>query len=196
MSGQWVVFRRILALAALLGVACACQNPPESTERLLLGRMRQIAQASTLTIELIRNTLEVTLIKDTAASQDMVTFFVGKPKPGSQFEGLIKLVDCRVPTLQNTVLLEPFVAVELEAADGREPTSDAGRAPRLWRSDVMAVFGQPDSFQPELPENPESWGSCIYKVGGRALWFSLGRLVPEQVVTISVHSLQDLRSSN
>jgi len=174
-------------------VACALENPPEPTGLLLLGRMRQIAQAPALTIELIQNTLDVALIKDMVASHDMVTFFVGKPRLGSRFEGLIKLVDCRVPTPLNAALLEPFVVVELEAANGSRPASDAGRTTRLWRSDVMATFGQPDSFQPELPENPESSGSCVYKVGGRSLWFSLGRQVPEQVVTISIHPLQDLR---
>jgi len=195
MSGRWGVFKRMLALAMLTGMACACPQSSESTVALLLGRMRQLAQASALTIERIQDTLEVTFIKDESASHEMVTFFVGKPSLGSRFEGLITLVDCRVPTPQNTALLEPFVVVELQESNGSQPTSNAGRATRLWRSDVMATFGQPDSFQPEPPENPKSSGSCIYKVGGRSLWFSLGRQVPEQVVTISIHPLEDLRSS-
>ncbi len=195
MSGQRVVFKRILALAALMGVACACQKFSEPPGLLLLGRMRQIAQAPALTIELIQNTLDVALIKDMVASHDMVTFFVGKPRLGSRFEGLIKLVDCRVPTPLNAALLEPFVVVELEEANGSGPTRDAGRTACLWRSDVTATLGQPDSFQPEQPENPEASASYVYKIGGRSLWFSLGRRIPEQVVTISIHPLQDLRSS-
>jgi hypothetical protein len=193
MSERRAIFKKVLALSMLTAVACACPKSPESTGVMLLDRMRQLAQESALTIELIQDTLEVAFVRDAEASHDMVTFFVGTPRPGSQFEGLIKLVDCRVPTPQNTVLSEPFVVVELQEATGEQPTDAHRRTTPLLSSNVVARFGQPDSFEPELPENPGSSGSYIYKVGSRSLWVSLSRQVPEQVMRLSIHALEDVR---
>jgi len=193
MSDRRDILKKALALTVLIGAACACPKSAEPTGAMLLDRMRQLAQASSLTLEQIQDVLEVTFIKDEAASHDMVTFFAGRPRAGSPFEGLIELVDCRVPTPQNTALSEPFVVVELEKAKGEQPTDEGRRTTRLLSSDVVARLGQPDSFQPALPENPESSGSYIYKVGSRSLWISLGRQAPEQVLRISIHPLEDVR---
>jgi hypothetical protein len=183
----------MLALAMLTGVAWTFPKPSESTGALLLDRMQQLARASSLTVGLIQDSLEVTFVRDEAASHEMVTFFVGTPRPETRFEGFIKLVDCRVPTPKNTALAEPFVVVELQTTIGKQPEGAPGQTTRLWRSDVVATFGQPDSFQPELPENPKSSGSYVYKVGARSLWFSLSRQVPEEVAGISIHPLEDIR---
>jgi hypothetical protein len=189
--------RGILKLAfdvSLLAVAAwACARSPERPKTMLMDRMQQLAQAPALTFELIQKTLEVAFAKDARASHDMVTFFIGTPRPGSRFESLIKLVDCRVPTPQNTALTEPFVVVELQDA-GEERTTRSGRRPApLLTGDVVAKLGQPDSFQPSLPEDPESSGSYIYKTRSRSLWLSLGRQVADEVRWISIHPLEDVR---
>jgi len=183
----------VLVMSLLTGLACGRAKPPESAGTVLLERMRQLAQGPALTFERIQEALEVAFKKDEEASHDMVTFFVGTPRPGSRFEGQIKLVDCRVPTPQNTALSEPFVVVELQEA-GREQAPDAKqrRTPLLAR-DVVARLGQPDSFQPALPEDSETSASYIYKMGTRSLWVSLAREAPDEVRSISIHPLEDVR---
>lgn len=185
--------RGILVVSLLTVWACARAKPPESAGTVLLERMRQLTQAPALTLEVVQDALEVTFVKDQQASHEMVTFFVGTPRPGSRFEGLIKLVDCRVPTPQNTALAEPFVVVELQDASGEKTTAADRRTTPLLASDVVARFGRPDSFQPSLPEDPEVSASYIYKIGSRSLWVSLGRQNPDEARSISIHPLEDVR---
>ena len=192
MTDQRAVFKKVLALSLLTAVAWACRKAPESTGMTLLHRMCQLAKASALTIELIQDTLEVAFVRNTEENQDMVTFFVGTPRPGSRFEGFIKLVDCRVPTPQNTALSEPFIVVELQETSKEQPTDARRRTARLLSSDLVARLGQADSFEPARPENPRSSGSYIYKLRSRSLWFSLDRRFPEQVFRISIHALEDV----
>ena len=193
MSARRVVFKVAFALSLLTVVAWACAKSPESPGTMLMDRMRQLAQTPALTFELIQETLEVAFVRDAAASHDMVTFFVGTPRPGSRFEGLIKLVDCRVPTPQNTALLEPFVVVELQEAGGKRATNVDQRATPLSAGEVVTKYGQPDSFQPAQPENSESSGGYIYRMGSRSLWLSLGRQVADEVRWISIHPLEGVR---
>jgi len=160
----------------------------------LLERMHQLAQAPALTLESIQGTLDVVFVKDERTSHDMVTFFTGTPRPGSRFDGFLKLVDCRVPTPQNTGLKEPFVVVELQG--GRAEQAAAQAAPRtapLRIQDVVAALGQPDSFQPALPEDSETSASYIYKTASRSLWVSLSRQNPDEARSISIHPLEDVR---
>lgn len=192
MSNQRGGLKKLLALIMLIAVSCACSQSSESTRVIFLDRMHQLAQAPALTLELIRDTLEVDFVKDAEASHDMITFFVGKPRPGSPFKSLIKLVDCRVPTKENATLLEPFLVVELQHTGGEPPADADRRTTRLLSSDLVARFGEPDSFQPALPENLKSSGSYIYKVGSRSLWMSQNRQAPEEVLEISIHALEEV----
>ena len=162
---------------------------------ILLNRMHQLAQSSTLTIELIRDTLEVDFVKDEAASHDMVTLFIGKPRPASPFKDFIKLVDCRVPTPQNTALKEPFVLVELQNVADEQVRSGKQKttATSLLAKDIVAKLGQPYSFDPALPEDSETWGSYVYKLGSRSLWVSLDRQSQDKVRSFSIHPLEDVR---
>ena len=174
------VFQMLLALAMLGVLACACSKSQTSMKSMLLDRMHQLTKASALTVELIRDTLEVDFVKDADTSHEMVTFFIGKPRPGSLFKDIIKLIDCRVPTKRNTVLRELFLVVELQQAKER-----------LLPSDLVDRFGEPDSYLAALPENPINSGSYIYKAGSRSLWMGLSRKTPEQVLEISIHPLED-----
>ena len=191
--------RGILKMAfdmSLLAVAAwACARPPERPKAMLMDHMRQLAQAPALTFELVRDTLEVTFTKDEKYSHEMVTFFIGAPRTGSRFEGLIKLVDCRVPTPQNTALKEPFVLVELQNVADEQVRSGKQKttATSLLAKDIVAKLGQPYSFDPALPEDSETWGSYVYKLGSRSLWVSLDRQSQDKVRSFSVHPLEDVR---
>jgi len=180
-------------VSLLAGLACARAKPPESAGAVLLERMRQLAQGPALTFERIQEALEVAFVRDEGASHEMVTFFTGTPRPGSRFEGFIALVDCRVPTPQNTGLKEPFVVVELQDAGGEQAAGIGPRPVALVVGDVVTKFGQPDSFQPSLPEDPDVSASYIYKTESRSLWVSLGRRDPDAVRRISIHPLEDVR---
>jgi hypothetical protein len=180
MPDQHGIFIKVLAITMLSAMACACSKSPEETGMILLDRMHQLARSSTLTLDLIRDTLEVDFVKDEASSHDMVTFFTGNPRPGSPFKDLIKLVDCRVPTKQNTALREPFLVVEIHEAKQK-----------LLARDLVARLGQPDSLMPSLPQDPTSSVSYIYKLSSRSLWISLSRQPPEPVTAISIHALED-----
>lgn len=193
MPGHRMVPKTAFALSLLTVAAWACARSPESPGAMLMDRMRQLAQAPALTFELIQETLEVAFAKDAGASHDMVTFYAGAPRPGSALESLIKLVDCRVPTPQNTALKEPFVVVELQEAGGGRTTSAEGRPAPLSAGDIVAKYGQPDSFDPALPEDSETWGNYIYKLGPRSLWVSLGRQNPDKIRGFSIHPLEDVR---
>jgi hypothetical protein len=170
----------ILGLFLLLGAACAGTKSPESPGVALIDSMRRLTQAPALTVELVRDTLDIAFTKDEKYSHEMVTFFIGAPRGGSRFDGLIKLVDCRVPTPQNTALKEPFVLVELQTTP-------------LLAKDIVAKLGQPYSFDPALPEDSVTWGSYVYKLGSRSLWVSLGRQNPDKVRSFSIHPLEDVR---
>ena len=186
--------KAVLALSLLLGAACGGARPPEAAVGMvLLERMHQLAQAPALTLESIQGTLDVAFVKDEQTSHDMVTFFTGTPRPGSAFDGFLKLVDCRVPTPQNTALGEPFVVVELQDAGSEQATRIGPRPATLAVGDVVARLGQPDSFQPALPEDPDVSASYIYKTASRSLWVSLGRQNPDKVRSISIHPLEDVR---
>jgi len=193
MPGRRGILEMAFDLSLLAVAAWACARSPESPKTMLMDRMRQLAQAPDLTFELIQETLEVAFAKDAGASHDMVTFYTGAPRPGSRFEGLIKLVDCRVPTPQNTALKDPFVVVELQVAGGERTARAGQRLAPLLAGDIVAKFGQPDSFQPSLPQDPESSGSYIYKTRWRSFWVSLGRQVADEVRRISIHPLEDVR---
>jgi hypothetical protein len=195
MSDRRVVLKTAFALSLLTVAAWACVKSPESQGAMLMDRMRQLAQSSALTFELVQETLEVAFVRDEAASHEMVAFFVGTPRPGSRFEGLIKLVDCRVPTPQNTALKEPFVLVELQGATGEKAANreQETTATPLLAKDVVAKLGQPYSFDPALPEDSESWGSYVYRLGSRSLWVNLGRQAPDKVRSFSIHPLEDVR---
>lgn len=182
MPEKKVISAAVLALSLLLGTACAGAKSPETPGVVLIDSMRRLTQAPALTIELVRETLEVAFTKDERSSHEMVTFFVGAPRTGSRFDGLIKLIDCRVPTPQNTALKEPFVLVELQTT-----------TMPLLAKEVVSKLGQPYSFDPALHEDSESWGSSIYKMGSRSLWVSMGRQDPDKVRSFSIHPLEDVR---
>jgi hypothetical protein len=193
MADERMAVKSITALSLLAGMAWACARSPESPGQALLGRMRRLAQAPALTLGLVQDTLEVSFKKDEEASHAMVTFYAGTPRSGSRFQGLIELVDCRVPTAQNTALAEPFVVVELRDAGGA-PVAGPGRpAGPLVASDVEARFGLPGSLLPAPPEDPDISASYIYKMGPRALWVSLERQRPDKVRSFSLHPLEDSR---
>ena len=185
----------ILGLFLLLGAACAGTKSPESPGVALIDSMRRLTQAPALTVELVRDTLDIAFTKDEKYSHEMVTFFIGAPRGGSRFDGLIKLVDCRVPTPQNTALKEPFVLVELQGATGEQEVSGKQKAMAtpLLAKDIVAKLGQPYSFDPALPEDSVTWGSYVYKLGSRSLWVSLGRQNPDKVRSFSIHPLEDVR---
>jgi len=195
MPDRNIIFKMALALSLLLGTACAGAKSPESPGAALIDSLRRLTQAQGLTIDLVRDSLEVAFTKDEKSSHEMATFFIGRPRTGSRFVSLIKLVDCRVPTPQNTALKEPFVLVELRDATGEREVSGEQKttATPLLAKDVVAKLGQPHSFDPALPENSESWGSYIYKLGSRSLWVSLGRRTPDKVRSFSIHPLEDVR---
>ncbi len=180
MPDQHGIFIKRLAVAVFCLAVCACSKSPEATGRILVHRMHQLAQAPALALDLIRDTLEVDFAKDEAASHEMVAFFIGKPRPGSPFEGFIKLVDCRVPTERNTVLRELFLVVEIQEA-----------AQKLLAKDLVAALGEPASYQPSLPQDQSSSGSYIYRAGSRSLWISFSRQPPEPIAEISIHPLAD-----
>ncbi|MBN1569789.1 MAG: hypothetical protein JXA73_18230 [Acidobacteria bacterium] len=180
MSFRLDVLKKALAIAILSLAVCACSKSPEATGKMLVERMHQLARASVLSLDLIRDTLEVDFVKDEATSHEMVTFFVGKPPPGSPFEGFIKLVDCRAPTERNMVLREPFLVVEIQEA-----------AQKLLAKDLVAALGEPASYRPSLPQDQSASGSYIYKAGSRSLWISLSRRPSEPVREISIHPLAD-----
>jgi hypothetical protein len=195
MPDRKMVLIAVLGLFLLLGAACAGAKSPESPGVVLIDSMRQITQARDLTIEVVRDTLEVAFTKDENSSHEMVTFFIGTPRTGSRFDGLIKLVDCRVPTPQNTALKEPFVLVELQDVAGERAASEKQKtiATPLLAKDIVAKLGQPYSFDPALPEDSETWGSYVYKLGSRSLWVSLDRQAPDKVQSFSIHPLEDVR---
>jgi hypothetical protein len=149
--------------------------------------MRQLAQGPALTLERIQEALEVAFVKDEGASHDMVTFFGGTPRPGSRFEGLVTLVDCRVPT-ENTALK----GRRRRQIQDKAGAGDSAAANAALGQDAVARFGQ-RFFQPSLPEDPEVSASYIYKIGSRSLWVSLGRQNPEEVRGVSIHPLEDVR---
>ncbi len=193
MADERMAFKPIVVLSLLAGMAWACARSPESPGRALMDRMRQLAQAPALTLELVHDTLEVSFKKDEEASHAMVTFYAGTPRPGSRFRDLIELVDCRVPTAQNTALAEPFVVVELGDAGG-PPAAGPGRpAGPLLASDIEAGFGLPGSLLPAPPEDPDHSASFIYKMGPRALWVTMDRQHPDKVRRFSLHPLEDNR---
>jgi hypothetical protein len=193
MSGWQSRFFKMLILSLLGGLTWACARSPEAAGTMLLERMHELARAPALTFELIQESLEVAFVKDEPASHEMVTFFTGTPRPGSRFDGLLKLVDCRVATPRNAALEEPFVVVELQDRSGEQAANAARRAAPLLVKDVVARLGQPDSFQPAFPEDPETSASYIYKTASRSLWVSLGRQNPDAVRSMSIHPLEDVR---
>lgn len=182
MLDRTIFIKTVLASLLLLGVACAGTKSTESPGAGLIDGMRRLTQGPTLTNELVRDTLEVAFTVDENSSHDMVTFYIGTTRAGSRYESLIKLVDCRVPTAQNTALKDPFVMVELQTT-----------TTPLLAKDIVAKLGQPYSFDPALPEDSETWGCYVYKLGSRSLWVSLGRKDPDRVRSFSIHPLEDVR---
>jgi len=178
---------RLEILAGLAFTVTACPGRRESTIAAFLDDMKELALGPSLTVDKIRSTLAVDFTKDENSSHETVTFLIGKPLPRTRSGRLIERVDCRVPTAQNSVTAELFVVFELQPGQGTKDTVE------LKREDVVARFGQPDIFQPNLPENSESSASLIYKLGKRALWFSLGRRDEERVIAVSIHPADDAR---
>ena len=161
-------------LGALLTTTCSSPTTQGSPAVVFLGTMRALAASATLSRELIEERLQVDFATNAQKSHDLVTFFEGKPRPGSRFERVIEVVDLRVPTRQNSVSRESFVVVELR--------SDAG----ISLDTLAAEFGQPTEISVPEP-NPITAVSYIYAFGGNRLWVGIGPEPKQQVVSLSIH---------
>jgi hypothetical protein len=184
----------LITLAGIVFATPACLPQREPAAAAFLNDLRELAIAPSLTVDKIQSTLAVAFIKDENSSHEYVTFLVGRPLRRTRSERLIKLVDCRVPTAQNRAMTEPFLLIELQAGDETSKNGQASKAAvELMRTDVVARFGQPDVFEPAAPQNPQSAGSLIYKIGKRSLWFAVGRQDEDRVISVSIHPVEDVR---
>lgn len=147
--------------ALLLGPCAACSGPVPPPATAALDTMRQLTVAQALTKDAIQQALEADLAIDPVHSSDMVTFYLGRPRPGSRFEKTVKLVDLRVPTGRNTVMRDPFLMIELREDSG------------LTADDAESVLGRPAEISVPEPNGVTAL-SYVYAFGPHRLWISIG----------------------
>jgi hypothetical protein len=128
--------------------------------------MRQLTVAQALTKDAIEKALAADLAVDAANSSDMVTFYLGRPRPGSRFETTVKRVDLRVPTSQTTAMGEAFLVIELREDSG------------ITANDARSVLGRPTEISVPEP-NGVTTLSYIYR-SGRTGRISVGLVWPSR----------------
>jgi len=173
-----------MAILILLAGMLWAQNPappPPSAE--LLDRIKKMAGSSTLSMEQIKSELIVEFQKDQVHSNESMTFLVGKPRQGSRYSRIIKLVDCRVPVRIDDKGQEPFVVVDfLESS-------------RIFEANLMAHFGPPDSIEVVEP-NLTLAASLGYSLKSGWLWFGISPAPARRVISASIHREKKVPSTN
>jgi hypothetical protein len=160
--------------ALLLGPCAACSRPVPPPAAAVLDTMRQLTVARALTRDAIEKVLEADLAIDAGHSSDMVTFYLGRPRPGSRFEKTVKLVDLRVPTAQNTVMGDPFLAIELREDSG------------VTAGDAESVLGRPPEISVPEP-NGVTGLDYIYAFGPHRLWIGIGHGSARPLHGLAIH---------
>jgi hypothetical protein len=157
-----------------LGLAAGCSRPASPSATAVLETMRQLTVAQVLTKDVIQKVLEADLDIDTGGSHEMVTFFTGRPRPGSRFEKTVKLIDLRVPTPQNDAMRDPLLVIELR--------EDAG----ITADDAEKLLGQPG--EANVPEpNGVTTLNYIYAFGPHRLWISIGHGSSRPLHGLAIH---------
>ena len=159
---------------ALLGPCAACSGPVPPSPTAILDTMRQLTVARALTKDAIEKVLEADLAIDAGHSSDMVTFYLGRPRPGSRFEKTVKLVDLRVPTAQNTVMGDPFLDIELREDSG------------ITADDAERVLGRPVEISVPEP-NGVTGLDYIYVFGPHRLWIGIGHGSAKPLHGLAIH---------
>ena len=160
--------------ALLLGPCAACSGPVPSSPTAILDTMRQLTVARALTKDAIEKVLEADLAIDAGHSSDMVTFYLGRPRPGTRFEKTVKLVDLRVPTAQNTVMGAPFLVVELREDSG------------ITADDAERALGRPAEISVPEP-NGVTGLDYVYAFGPHRLWIGIGHGSAKPLHDLAIH---------